>query len=317
MGSLSNFTLSKRQEMLDKSPIPEPLKETLLFSPLLKDKLFGLPLGKLQEEVSKTPQTVKVDVQVSNGQSQSHSETGPMSMKGWGKPSGYRKRSPTKNVSSTTGKKAKVVQGKKYSKGWSTPSVSTTSRGRGVFSNSFSSYSSGRQISPLSKSVATDHFRHVGSFSTAGGLEFQFHSRLPLSSVPLNMSVTRDPNGNLLLQEEAHTNLQKGAVELVNPPLTPSFYSRLFLVPKINEKMRPVIDFSVLNRHLIVPYFKMETNRSIRGSIRLGIWTTSLDLTDAYFHIPISPTFRKFLKFVWEDRVYAFKVMPFDLSTVL
>jgi hypothetical protein len=35
----------------------------------------------------------------------------------------------------------------------------------------------------------------------------------------------------------------------------------------------------------------METNRSIRGSILLGMWTTSL---------------RKFLKFVWEDRVYAF-----------
>jgi hypothetical protein len=28
----------------------------------VKDKLFGLPLGKLQEEVSKTPQIVKVDV---------------------------------------------------------------------------------------------------------------------------------------------------------------------------------------------------------------------------------------------------------------
>jgi hypothetical protein len=75
--------------MLDKSPIPEPLKEILLFSPLVKDKLFGLPLGKLQEEVSKTPQTVKIDVQVSNGQrrvttSQFHSETGPMK-KGSGK----------------------------------------------------------------------------------------------------------------------------------------------------------------------------------------------------------------------------------------
>jgi hypothetical protein len=43
--------------MLYKSPIPEPLKETLLFSPLVKDKLFGFPLGKLQEEGSKTPQT--------------------------------------------------------------------------------------------------------------------------------------------------------------------------------------------------------------------------------------------------------------------
>ena len=120
MGTLSKFTLSKRQEMLDKSPIPEPLKETLLFSPLVKDKLFGLPLGKFQEEVSKTPQTMKVDVQVSNGQrivtnSQSHSETGPMK-KGSGKLSGYRKRSATRNSSSTAGKKAKVVQGKKYSK---------------------------------------------------------------------------------------------------------------------------------------------------------------------------------------------------------
>jgi hypothetical protein len=128
MSTLSNFTLSKRQEMLDKSPIAEPLMETFLFSPLMKDKLFGLPLGKLQEEVSKTPQTVKVDVQVCNGQrgvttSQSHSETGPMT-KGSGKPSGYRKRSATRNSFSTTGKKAKVVQGNSMeSHGPSTPSV--------------------------------------------------------------------------------------------------------------------------------------------------------------------------------------------------
>jgi hypothetical protein len=103
------------------------------------------------------------------------------------------------------------------------------------------------------------------------------------------MSVTRDLDRNLLLQEEVHTLLQKVAVELVNPPLTPGFYFRLFLVPKKNGKMRPVIDLSVLNQHLIVPHFKMETNRSIRGSIHLGMWTTSLDLTDAYFHIPIFP----------------------------
>ena len=83
MGTLSNFTLSKRQEiMLDKSPIPEPLKETVVFLSS-EDELFGLPLGKLQEEVSKSPQTVKVDVQVST--SQFHSETGPMK-KGSGKP---------------------------------------------------------------------------------------------------------------------------------------------------------------------------------------------------------------------------------------
>ena len=126
-----------------------------------------------------------------------------------------------------------------------------------------------------------------------GGSGLQFQSRPPLSSIPLNLSVTRDPERNLLLQEEVHTLLQKGAVELVNPLLTPGFYSRLFLVPKKSGKMRPVIDLCVLNQHLIVRHFKMETNRSIRGSIHLGMWTTSLDLTDAYFHIPISPKFRK------------------------
>jgi hypothetical protein len=129
------------------------------------------------------------------------------------------------------------------------------------------------------------------------------------------MSVTRDPDRNLLLQEEVHTLLQKGAVVLMNHLLTPGFYSRLFLVPKKNGKMRPVIDLSVLNQHLMVPHFKMETYRSIRGSIHLGMWTTSVDLTDVYFHIPISPKLCKFLRFVWEDRVYAFKTMPFGLST--
>ena len=76
--------------------------------------------------------------------------------------------------------------------------------------------------------MATDHFRQVGSFSTVGegGLELQFQSRPPLSSVPLNISVTRDPDRNLLLQEEVHTLLQKGAVELVNSPLTPGLYQR-------------------------------------------------------------------------------------------
>jgi hypothetical protein len=146
MCTLSNFTLSKRQEMLDRSHIHEPLEEILLCSPLVKGKLFRLPLGKLQEEVSKTPQTVKVDVQ-------------------WTEKSHYFSV-PFRNFTSTTGKKDR---GKSIvSNGPPPPSVQPPDEEE-FFSNSFSSYSSGSQISPLSESVATDHFRQVGSFSTAGG----------------------------------------------------------------------------------------------------------------------------------------------------
>ncbi|VDI29195.1 Hypothetical predicted protein [Mytilus galloprovincialis] len=59
----------------------------------------------------------------------------------------------------------------------------------------------------------------------------------------------------------------------------------------------------------------METNRSIRASILPGMWTTSLDLSDAYFHIPISKTYRKYLRFVWNNKVFQFKALPFGLST--
>jgi hypothetical protein len=48
--------------------------------------------------------------------------------------------------------------------------------------------------------------------------------------------------------------------------------------------MRPVIDLSILNTYLVIPDFKMEINRSTRASILPGVWSTSLDLADAYFH---------------------------------
>jgi hypothetical protein len=49
---------------------------------------------------------------------------------------------------------------------------------------------------------------------------------------------------------------------------------------------------------------------SIRASINPGIWSTSLDLTDAYFHCPISVAFRKYLRFVWDNKVFQFRALP-------
>ena len=56
MGTLANFTLSKRREIL---------QDSLLRSPL-SDKVFGLSLQKVQEEVIKTPQPLRVNVQLTN-----------------------------------------------------------------------------------------------------------------------------------------------------------------------------------------------------------------------------------------------------------
>ncbi|CAG2235415.1 unnamed protein product [Mytilus edulis] len=149
-----------------------------------------------------------------------------------------------------------------------------------------------------------------------GGLTLQFKEQPPLSPVPIPLSNTQDPQKFLLLSTEVETLLTKRAVEEVPvSSIDPGFYSRLFLVSKKTGGMRPVIDLSILNSYMIIPHFKMETNRSIRASILPGMWTTSLDLTDAYFHVPVCHSYRKFLRFVWNKRVYQFRALPFGLST--
>ncbi|VDI11365.1 Hypothetical predicted protein [Mytilus galloprovincialis] len=149
-----------------------------------------------------------------------------------------------------------------------------------------------------------------------GGLTLQFKEQPPLSPVPIPLSNTQDPQKFLLLSTEVETLLTKRAVEEVPvSSIDPGFYSRLFLVSKKTGGMRPVIDLSILNSYMIIPHFKMETNRSIRASILPGMWTTSLDLTDAYFHVPVCHSYRKFLRFVWNKRVYQFRALSFGLQT--
>ena len=71
--------------------------------------------------------------------------------------------------------------------------------------------------------------------------------------------------------------LQKRAVERVQGLGTPGFYSRLFLVPKKNGKLRLVIDLSLLNQHIRKQLFKIKTIKSVRQSILVHNWTVSID----------------------------------------
>ena len=69
--------------------------------------------------------------------------------------------------------------------------------------------------------------------------------------------------------------LSKNAMERVENVNSLGFYSRLFLVPKPQQRWRPVIDLSRLNTFLLVERFKMETPESIRASLIPGEWVSS------------------------------------------
>lgn len=52
----------------------------------------------------------------------------------------------------------------------------------------------------------------------------------------------------------------------------------------------------------------------ILESLEKGEWFTSIDLKDAYFHVPVCPDHRPFLRFAFQGQAYQFKVLPFGLS---
>ena len=92
-----------------------------------------------------------------------------------------------------------------------------------------------------------------------------------------------------ILDAEIKNLLEKNAIEPVAENQAQcGFYSTLFLVPKKNGEMRPVINLRPLNRYLRKQHFKMDTMSKILNLVKKGDWAMTLDLKDAYLHVPIS-----------------------------
>ena len=147
------------------------------------------------------------------------------------------------------------------------------------------------------------------------GYRLPFLSAPPLSGSPLPMpSYSPTSIKGAALEEVTLALVAKGAVELAPLP-SPGFYSRLFVVWKTSGSWRPVIDLSHLNRFVDASHFQMETIQSVLLSVHQGDWMASIDLKEAYLQVPIHPSSRHLLRFVFRDQVYQFKALCFGLST--
>lgn len=144
--------------------------------------------------------------------------------------------------------------------------------------------------------------------------------RLQFATVPPKfnglMSSQAQGNSAMILAEEISSLLEKGAIQKVPLEQTRSgFYSRYFLVKKKGGSgIRPILDLRALNTYLRRYKFRMLTHSGLIRLVRPGDWFTSIDLKDAYFHIPIYPPHRKYLRFLFHGVTYEYKVLPFGLS---
>ena len=146
------------------------------------------------------------------------------------------------------------------------------------------------------------------------GHKLEFESRPPVSSPdpPPVLPVSREKQ--VVLQKEVDSLLRKGALEKVKDSHK-AFYSNLFLVSKKDRGLRPVINFSGLNPYIKKKSFRMVSLKDVSQTLRKGDWVATIDLKDAYLHVPIASEHRRFLRFWWRGNKFQFRRLPFGLSS--
>ena len=92
--------------------------------------------------------------------------------------------------------------------------------------------------------------------------------------------------------------------------------SSYFAVAKARSpgKFRPILNLKKFNRSVKKYKFKMEGLRQVRDWIQKDAYFCSMDLKDAFLHIPINKSFRKFLRFRWLESLFEWQVLPFGLK---
>ena len=88
-----------------------------------------------------------------------------------------------------------------------------------------------------------------------------------------------------IIQKEVDELLAKGAIGPSSGGA--GFYSSMFVVPKHTGGIQPILNLKHFNCYMHVPSFKMPTIRHVWQLIQHGDYVFSIDLQDAYLHIPI------------------------------
>ena len=114
------------------------------------------------------------------------------------------------------------------------------------------------------------------------------------------------------VQLQVQNLLDLGAVYEV--PVQRCFLSRIFTVPKEPTGTRLILDVSTLNEYISVPSLTMTNHVTLRQRLVAPAWMASLDLKDAYLHVPIRQNLHKYLALSCWGKLFFFRALPFGLA---
>lgn len=130
-------------------------------------------------------------------------------------------------------------------------------------------------------------------------------------------SVISSPSNSekrLALRTQINKHLSTGAISEIQPH-NDHVLSRVFTVKKSNGEDRMIIDLSLINTQINKVSFKMETYENILDILQPLDYMASIDLSDAFFSVPLHNESKKYVVFEFENKRYSFNVLPFGMTS--
>jgi hypothetical protein len=140
--------------------------------------------------------------------------------------------------------------------------------------------------------------------------------KLKFLRTPPMMGYENHPNAfkhAAFIDEELTKRVTKGQLSIVDER-TAHIINPMEVVAKSSGGWRLIVDCRLVNAYLPDVFFRLENLAIIPSVVKKGDFLFSTDLSDAYYHIPIHESSRKYLCIRWRGVVYQYNVLPFGLN---
>ena len=145
------------------------------------------------------------------------------------------------------------------------------------------------------------------------GWDIPFLSTPHQTRTPREIQFSRQERDSI--SEEIKKMLAKKAIRKVQArDVSPNqVLSNIFTRPK-DQGFRMILNLKRLNQQIPYFHFKMEGLRDLKNILRPNDLMVKVDLSDAFWSVPISHQSRKYMRFNWEGTLYEFCVLAFGLG---
>lgn len=144
-------------------------------------------------------------------------------------------------------------------------------------------------------------------------------ARIPFNQTPPLVMPTPEVLKKFHTPVSSHMTLEIQKMiqqHIIEPaPLTPSFISPLFLIRKSSGKMRTIFNLKALNQYMVPKHFRLFHYHQMPEFLQPTDWMVKLDLSQAYYHIPIQQEHRRFLRISYNGCLLQMTCLPFGLAS--